>query len=686
MQILVIFLVYFLWMISLLGYGSIFKYITEFTTEKRAVYIPKELIITISGIFGIIFVSQMGLLLNFVIPISSLVTLIIQSFGIVLFLINFKYLWGTLSSSDTLVVIFLFFYFSIFPHKLCILNFDVLNYHIDSIKWCQESTVPFGLANLHGRLGFNSTWFVLGSILDPSLLFSGSKTFIVNSILSFYFSVAVLLTIKNELFLKRDIATYFISLCIIPLVFKLENNSTSSPDNAIVLLNLFAIFLFISRTKGKNLYRSYILLAILISIYLVTIKISSGVLIVASCLFLVYVFYIKSGKILTSRLFGFEKNGYRTFYTSVVFLIVILIPWFVKGIILSGCLIYPSKIGYFSNLPWAVDPDQLQTELKVTMAYARLEGVDCMTTLSNWNWFLPWLKLLIKDDLFLITLLIVGIAVNFIQVKKNSKLFRIEVLISLSVCILGLVYWFFTVPSIRFGYGYLYSMAFLLAASGFQNIQSNFRVNFNFFESKFFSRNSLGIMGIISLIIGLVFLFPIFQSFFVLTIESIKHRPIDQNYWRTSFSSFGLAFLVSGISLLIFIGFKAGKVVAITMVFLIFLTVHEFGRSLIEISTPCKLERLIDVSKFSCKAYQTFEGKIIYSTVNKFTDNSAYQVTDSSRLAFCDVPLLYSPYFYPSLKIKMNKGKPFMFISSSEFSKMEKYSFMFGVYPPLKKQ
>jgi hypothetical protein len=46
---------------------------------------------------------------------------------------------------------------------------DTESYHIQMIKWVQEyGTVP-GIANLHLRFGFNSSWFIAVALLSPKL-------------------------------------------------------------------------------------------------------------------------------------------------------------------------------------------------------------------------------------------------------------------------------------------------------------------------------------------------------------------------------------------------------------------------------------------------------------------------------------------------------------------------------------
>jgi hypothetical protein len=69
-------------------------------------------------------------------------------------------------------------------------NYDTGLYHIQSIKWIEEYGVTPGLANLHGRFGFNSNLFTI--IAQTSLfdLFGQeifSTNFAVFVILQYYF-------------------------------------------------------------------------------------------------------------------------------------------------------------------------------------------------------------------------------------------------------------------------------------------------------------------------------------------------------------------------------------------------------------------------------------------------------------------------------------------------------------------
>src|SRR6185503_10426523 len=60
---------------------------------------------------------------------------------------------------------------------------DTDSYHIQMVKWIQEyGTVP-GIANLHERFGFNSSWFSSIALFSFSSKTTGGFT-IMNSIIS----------------------------------------------------------------------------------------------------------------------------------------------------------------------------------------------------------------------------------------------------------------------------------------------------------------------------------------------------------------------------------------------------------------------------------------------------------------------------------------------------------------------
>ncbi|MFV1976789.1 MAG: hypothetical protein ACC651_13645 [Candidatus Scalindua sp.] len=111
--------------------------------------------ISIQGMFGLFFLGVMGLIANFIIPLSSPVFLfsiiVMIIFGAVIFvqqrhLISKHELQYLFISSLLLVPLLA----SMNP------GYDGGLYHLPHQLWLREERIVFGLANFHGRFGFSS--------------------------------------------------------------------------------------------------------------------------------------------------------------------------------------------------------------------------------------------------------------------------------------------------------------------------------------------------------------------------------------------------------------------------------------------------------------------------------------------------------------------------------------------------
>jgi hypothetical protein len=69
----------------------------------------------------------------------------------------------------------------------------------------------------------------------------------------------------------------------------------------------------------------------------------------------------------------------------------VLIFWLIRGVILSGYLVFPVPLGSFP-VAWRVPYANALNMARSISFWARIPfAKGCHGTLSNWNWFLPWL-------------------------------------------------------------------------------------------------------------------------------------------------------------------------------------------------------------------------------------------------------------------------------------------------------
>ncbi|EMY77846.1 hypothetical protein LEP1GSC060_2755 [Leptospira weilii serovar Ranarum str. ICFT] len=152
--------------------------------------------------------------------------------------------------------------------------------------------------------------------------------------------------------------------------------------------------------------------------------------------------------------FRFEKDKL-FLITSVISLI--LLPWLIRNIILSGYLIYPFPAIDLFNFDWKVPLGNVISEKLAITGWARNpgEGYVEASGMKFWEWFPIWWKnKSVLIQLFLIvSLLFPALAFIFSLLKKIKINFQTFIILSTSS--VGVIFWIFLAPDLRFGKAFL---------------------------------------------------------------------------------------------------------------------------------------------------------------------------------------------------------------------------------------
>lgn len=461
------FLVFFallLWILSLLGYGSILFFSKNLNAAFSSLGSIK---ITILGIFGFFILSFLGNVFNFFIPLNIIFISIIFLIGLILFVINFKKIFLNIKTYHFVSFFFLIAFLALAPFNWGKLH-DIGLYYIQSIKWINESQLPFGLANLHGRLGFNSSWLMDAALIEPFLLLKNSPIFLINSILSFFLGSSVFLNIFEKIYSRLEFSDIFLFSISIPWLLK-SNFFIASPsaDLPAMLIVLFIFYLLIKSYEEFEKYRFFHFVAITLACFVFTVKISTFPILIGSIVSFIYSEIIKTKKHVI-----YWGNNNRDYYP------LLLIPsvlstfiWIIRNIIMSGCIVYPISLGHFSNLKWSVSDVALKNENDWIKSWARDSTKTPEEVLGNWNWIKTWFADFIKSEKLLFIIVILGLMLIFFYIfksfreKPNSLKINL-IIIPISISLLGILFWFFNAPDKRFGYGFLYAFGLSVFSYG----------------------------------------------------------------------------------------------------------------------------------------------------------------------------------------------------------------------------
>jgi hypothetical protein len=340
--------------------------------------------------------------------------------------------------------------------------YDSALYHQLSVRWVSEfGSVP-GLANLHGRLGFNSSLTALAAIFSVPFGEPIGREF-ANAATIF---LAVCVLSQGLRFKDSDVSSYrenlyafglltFLLMLVFSPCLSSPQPDVSSAAVAVVAAWYFFEFL-ISYRKGDTLAANRLFLCVAASVAAFELKIS-------------YVAFGGATVLIALSLALLRGSLAFQIRFCLVFVAVMLVPWISCGYLTSGCPFFPSEIGRI-GFDWAVPHDLASLEKDAAFAWARAPGLPALEVLRNPGWITPWAKRLFSDPLVLKPSLVASVGVVLLLASlMTSSCPRIErwwivLLIPASV---SLGFWFLTAPDPRFAQATLWILALNVLSSPF---------------------------------------------------------------------------------------------------------------------------------------------------------------------------------------------------------------------------
>lgn len=330
---------------------------------------------------------------------------------------------------------------------------DTESYHIQMVKWIHAyGTVP-GLANLHARYGFNSSWFSAISFFLP---FSSPLNFYtaLNGLLSVWLGSYLLVLLP--FFNRRKghaakqpaygfLLALFFTLACWPLI---RGNAATANYDFITTLVVFVLFAETvvkgDKEKGVRFREEWLLWPV----YLFTIRITN------------YPLLLLSGY---AAWWLVRERSWRTTLLLAGLGLGLVIPFLCRNFLLSGYPFYPAKQLAFFNVDWKVDEKIVDALLSFIKNFNRVNNayLDISTTnqLTFPAWIPVWFRYLFGYDKLLLVPGLLGFGLSFYKFRSRfGKPTRYFILCLL----LQLLSWFFLAPDPRFVYGCLLAGVFLL--------------------------------------------------------------------------------------------------------------------------------------------------------------------------------------------------------------------------------
>lgn len=326
---------------------------------------------------------------------------------------------------------------------------DTDSYHIQMIKWIQEyGTVP-GIANLHERFGFNSSWFSSSALF----LFAGKNTLsftALNGVVSLWLCIYIISRIgtHRQTSLKGLLPWSIIFVLTLACWPMIRGNPATTNYDFITTLVILVLFVQQFQASPHTRFHAEMLIW---PIYLCTVRVINYPLLLLTIYSLIQLLTHKEGKKLL--VFSFLS-------------LALVIPFISRNIIVSGYPFFPAPYFDFLTVDWKADK-QMMVRLNEFIKYFNRVNVhylpiETTRSLNFPDWTLSWYKYLFTYDKPILISGVSGIILTGVFHRRMLKPAGTIGYLFFFTFILQLLSWFFIAPDPRFVYGILLCGLFLL--------------------------------------------------------------------------------------------------------------------------------------------------------------------------------------------------------------------------------
>jgi len=158
-----------------------------------------------------------------------------------------------------------------------------------------------------------------------------------------------------------------------------------------------------------------------------------------------------------------RQKNFKNIYLPIAYCLLLVIPFLIRNIIISGYPFYPATSFDLVNVDWKPDPQITERLLEYIKYYNRVSttylDIEQTKALGS-NWFFSWFKYLFLFDKALVVAGLAGIIIAFVRslIQKNTNSIVVT-----TVSIVWLACWFLISPDPRFVYGIFLFGTFLFA-------------------------------------------------------------------------------------------------------------------------------------------------------------------------------------------------------------------------------
>ncbi len=350
--------------------------------------------------------------------------------------------------------------------------YDTGLYHLQAVRWNQAFPVVPGLGNLHSRLAFNNSCFLLQAqaLLGP---WRSTGFGIVNGLLALAVTAQASLSLVR--IAKRQSDSYLAdaigSLLLLPVIVMATRSlavstffiSSMSPDVTVSLFHFaalgYAAHLLARPPGAATAQRTVELLVLTTSLLTASVCIKTSNAPFAFVLFLallaaVTIEWARSG-----------RRWWRPVLITVGVSSLLFVPWAARGVILSGYPVFPIEL-LSVDVPWRLPASATQAMRDILLLWSR--GGQPHSPGDPWvqSWLLHWIRSDVALFSLPVGLAVVAAAMALLRLRAGSASVRERraMAVLLLATSAALLTWWVTAPDPRYGFQLFYSLAICVAA------------------------------------------------------------------------------------------------------------------------------------------------------------------------------------------------------------------------------
>lgn len=345
-----------------------------------------------------------------------------------------------------------------------VVKYDTYLYHAQTIRWIEEYGIVPGLGNLHNRLAYNSSVLSLQALFSLKFMCGGGRSLhSINGFIGLLFISYAVCSLKVVRTYKFYVSDFFRAALIYYIVS--QNDSVSSPNTdffALVMV-LYLLVKWIDLIEEKKMAVEPYVCLCLLCIFSVSLKLSAVMITLL---------------ILSPLLKLIRKRQWKQLGIYVVLGMLVILPFLIRNVIISGYLIYPYPELDIFNFDWKMPEYTLLYDRNEIKSWAMEIRDGHRYQVPFAEWFPVWVETLNKFHKFglysfpLLAVFSVGIAVwKTIKYKMADYLCVVVTVIAI------VLFWFWGAPALRFGGIFLLLLPCFIIGNWAEYLNSRIQTN-----------------------------------------------------------------------------------------------------------------------------------------------------------------------------------------------------------------